>query len=66
MMTLILVVCLSATPNVCKEERPIVEAMSPMGCMVQGQQIVAEWVEEHPKWRLSEFRCQTGQREKAA
>jgi hypothetical protein len=66
MMTLILVVCLSATPNVCKEERPIVEAMSPMGCMVQGQQIAAEWVEEHPKWQLSEFRCQAGQRDKAA
>jgi len=66
MMTLILVVCLSATPNVCKEERPIIEAMSPMGCMVQGQQIAAEWVEEHPKWQLSEFRCQAGQRDKAA
>jgi len=64
MMTLILVVCLSATPDVCKEERPPVEAMSPMGCMIRGQVIAAEWVEEHPKWQLSGFRCQSGEREK--
>lgn len=66
MVTLILVVCLSATPDVCREERPPVDVASPMQCMVQGQQIAAEWIEEHPKWRLSALRCHLGQREKEA
>ena len=65
MMTLILVVCLSSTPNVCREERPPIDAVSPMACMVQGQQIAAEWLEEHPKWQLAAWRCQFGRREQA-
>jgi hypothetical protein len=64
MTALILIVCLSTTPDVCREERPPVDAENPMACMVQGQQIAAQWLEEHPKWRLSAWRCQFGPREK--
>jgi hypothetical protein len=64
MITLVLIVCLSTTPDVCREERPPIDVASPMACMVQGQQIAAEWVEEHPKWRLNGWRCQFGPREK--
>lgn len=64
MVTLILVVCLSTTPDICREERPPIDVESPMSCMVQGQQIAAEWTEEHPKWRLSAWRCQFGPPEK--
>lgn len=64
MITLILIVCLSATPDVCHEEKPPVDVASPMSCMVQGQQIAAEWVSEHPKWQLSAWKCQFGAREK--
>ncbi len=64
MISLILVVCLSATPDVCREERPLVEITTPMVCLVQGQQVAAEWIEEHPKWRLQGWRCQFGQRQK--
>ncbi len=66
MISLILVVCLSATPDVCKEERPPIEITSPMVCLIQGQQIASQWLEDHPKWRLSAWRCQFGEREKAA
>lgn len=66
MITLVLVVCLSATPDVCREERPPIDAVSAMYCMVQGQQIAAEWLEEHPKWRLIAWRCQLGPSDKAA
>lgn len=64
MITLVLVVCLSATPDICREETPPVDVASPMSCMVQGQQIAAEWLAEHPKWQLSGWKCQIGQREK--
>lgn len=64
MITLILVVCLSATPDVCHEETPPVDVASPMSCMVQGQQVAAEWLSEHPKWQVSGWKCQMGPREK--
>jgi hypothetical protein len=62
--TLILVVCLSGTPNNCHEERPPIDVASPMACMIQGQQMAAQWLEEHPKWRLNGWRCQFGPPEK--
>ncbi len=64
MITLVLIVCLSTTPNVCHEERPPVDVASPMACMVRGEQIAAEWVDEHPKWTLTGWKCQVGPREK--
>ena len=64
MITLVLIVCLSSTPNVCHEERPLVDVATPMACMVQGQQIAAEWVEDHPKWQLTGWRCLIGRPEK--
>ena len=66
MVTLILVVCLSGTPAVCHEEQPPIEATSAMSCLVRGQEIAAEWLEEHPKWHLEGWRCRFGPREKQA
>jgi len=64
MLSLILVVCLSGTSDVCHEERPLVDLASPMSCLIEGQQIAAEWIEEHPKWRVQGWRCQMGARQK--
>ncbi len=66
MIELILVVCLAGDPQTCREERPPIEApASAMACMVQGQQIAAQWVEEHPKWKLSAWKCQSSNGRKA-
>ena len=65
MVTLILVVCLSSAPTLCREERPPIDAVSPLACIVEGQQIAIGWLEEHPKWRLSGWRCQFGRHERA-
>ena len=66
MITLVLIVCLSASPEICREERPPIDGVNAMGCMVQGQRIAAQWVEEHPKWRLAGWRCQVGPSERHA
>ena len=63
MIALVLIVCLSATSDACHEERPIVDLASPMAYMVQGQQIAAEWIGEHPKWELHGWKCQVGKRQ---
>jgi hypothetical protein len=66
MVTLILVVCLSGSPDICREEQPPIDVTNAMTCLVQGQQIAAEWLEEHPKWPLEAWRCRLGPREKQA
>src|SRR5260221_510845 len=46
MVTLILIVCLAATPDVCREERPPVDAAAGISCAAQGQLIAAQWLDE--------------------
>ena len=42
----------------CTEERPLIQNMTLMGCMVEGQQIAQDWLASHPKWTLSRWRCE--------
>ena len=66
MVSLILVVCLSASPDVCREEQPpLLEAVSQTSCMVEGQLLAAQWLDEHPKWALKGWRCRFGDAEHA-
>lgn len=53
---LVLVVCLSATPDVCREALPPGN-FSMLGCAIQGQVLAQEWLDEHPKWQLRGWRC---------
>jgi hypothetical protein len=65
MVALILIVCLAATPDVCREEQPPVDTANAMACAVQGQLIAQEWLDEHPKWLLRGWRCRLGRAERA-
>ncbi len=58
MVQLVLIFCLAASPASCREERPVVEQLSLMTCMVQGQQIAQELLADRPKWMLSRWRCE--------
>ncbi len=59
MIQLVVVYCMVANANVCTEKRPVFEEpLSLMGCMTTGQQAAATYVNEHPLWRLSTFRCE--------
>ena len=31
---------------------------SPMACLVEGQQMAQQWLEDHPGWTLSRLRCE--------
>jgi hypothetical protein len=59
MVHLVLTLCLMTSQAQCRDERPLLEDMSAMACMMQGQQIAEEWLEEHPKWMLSRWRCES-------
>lgn len=61
MIELIFIACLNANSTHC-EERSMVfaEQMSPMTCMMQAQPELAKWANEHPKWQVSKWKCQSG------
>ena len=58
MMELVLVVCLTSTPNRC-EERSIglYPDISAMACLVQGQPQIAVWSEQHPELSVTRYSC---------
>lgn len=58
MIDLVMTVCLLATPAACREERSEFDAVSLMSCMTQGQFYAARWIDEHPAYRLSRWRCE--------
>ena len=46
MVHLVLTLCLMAAQQQCRDERPLLEDMSVMACMMQGQQIAQEWLRD--------------------
>jgi hypothetical protein len=58
--TLVIVVCLAAEPNICREERMPLDTGSGVLCMTQGQQVAAQWLADHPSWVLRGWRCRFG------
>jgi hypothetical protein len=57
MTALVLVFCLQSAPASCVEQRPI-EALAPFDCLMRAQSYAANWLADHPKWRLSRWRCE--------
>jgi hypothetical protein len=59
MIELILLVCLTASPEQCHEERPAFQATgyTMTACLFQGQIIAAQWQDEHPKYVIRRWTC---------
>jgi hypothetical protein len=49
MVHLVLTVDMMAWRSHCSDERPVLQDMSPMACMVEGQQVAPEWVGGSPE-----------------
>ena len=59
MIALVLVYCLSNQPSACVERRePLGPEAGPMQCTMTAQHRAQEYVEEHPSYRLSGWRCE--------
>jgi hypothetical protein len=65
---LVLIYCLIANANSCIEKRPVFDGVASVsGCMVGAQPTAAEFLREHPGYRLAAWKCEIGKRlEKAA
>ena len=59
MIELIFVACMATAPHACEEKSlQFAEQMTPMACMMGAQPQLAQWVEYHPQWTVSKWRCQ--------
>jgi hypothetical protein len=58
-MELILLACLVATPNICREERLRVsmEPITGRACTVSAPPLIAQWSIARPAWRVARWRC---------
>lgn len=65
MIELFFVSCLSAVPVRCQDRSLIFVETNLMACMVHGQQVMAEWIESHPRETVQEWQCRTVDRRKA-
>lgn len=59
MIELVLVYCLSNSPDRCLERREPLEApVNMMSCTMRAQTTAQEYLESHPLYRLVRFRCE--------
>jgi hypothetical protein len=64
---LVLIYCLSKDSLSCIERRPMLEVTpSPMGCVMAAQPMAAQYLEEHPAYKLSAWRCEVSNRPERA
>lgn len=60
MIELVFTACLASSPAVCEERSLTFIDVSPMTCMMGAQPQLAKWVESHPKWKVSGWKCRMG------
>lgn len=61
MVQIVFLFCLIASPTQCEEHRLPGIALNTMNeCMTNGQTMAITWLDDHPKWALSRWRCVTG------
>jgi len=63
LVTLSIVFCLATNPTQCQKLFPEPSETADLGlasCAIRGQQLAAEWLDEHPKWQLDRVRCTIG------
>ncbi|PZQ11615.1 MAG: hypothetical protein DI565_17915 [Ancylobacter novellus] len=63
-MTLVMLVCLASSPQICREERLLagLEAVDARGCMIASVPAIAEWAESNPEWQIARWKCGDGER----
>ena len=58
MVELIIIACLLQDPRHCESfQVPFAPEMSVAQCMWQSTMHAAEWVAEHPRWKIRKVRC---------
>lgn len=61
MLEIVLSICLIAEPSECRDEHvPIFEQASPVYICTKGAvQVIVDWADTHPRWKVVRWRCHT-------
>ena len=64
MLELLVSTCLISEPTSCKDVSLVysAESATPFQCMMGAQSEIAKWADEHPKWVVKRWTCQTAGR----
>jgi hypothetical protein len=58
---LVLIYCLVGNATACVEKRPVFDGLASVaGCMVAAQPTAADFIREHPGYRLASWKCEIG------
>jgi hypothetical protein len=58
LVALVLTVCSLTNPELCKREELIFEGDGNLAhCMAEAPPYIAIWTEQHPKWKVSRWKC---------
>jgi hypothetical protein len=58
MIDLVVLACTLANPSACQEYHLLFQSSGSLqSCMMQAQPTLAQWVAEHPKYRVARWRC---------
>jgi len=56
---LILAVCMTGDPDICREEHLYFESHGSLrACMAEAIPTMATWAGDHPQWRIMRFHCE--------
>ncbi len=58
MIALVIVFCHFAEPVECKIVRLVPESQTQIGCVIEGQERAALWLDDHPAWDLVRGICE--------
>ncbi|WP_237153633.1 hypothetical protein [Oryzibacter oryziterrae] len=56
MLELVLLVCMQSSPTQCRDEKLSFDG-GPIACVQFGQVAAADWVANHPKWMIRQWKC---------
>jgi hypothetical protein len=60
---LVLIYCLIGNSAACIEKRPVFDGVASVaGCLVAAQPSAANFIREHPAYRLASWKCEIGKR----
>jgi len=57
MIELVFTACLILSPKQCETRTLSYEDLSMFTCQMGGQAMLAQWVTQNPKWRITRWRC---------
>lgn len=64
-MEIVMTVCALLATAKCEEQRISLDPeaqVTPVGCMMQSMPLIAQWADQHPKWVVKRWKCESRER----